>query len=415
MRRPRARGPRMAPPLWPPPQLAGVLAALVLAAGCGPAVDPFASAPFIQNVSTSGASVAMVTAAPVRLTVALGEGGGERTGTEAEPTRFHAVRFEGLDPDTAYPYRVTRADTGASFGGASFHTAPPAGSRPIAFAALGDSGTYTIDDGKIGPLGNFFVELGVLGDSENGRVQRQVAAQIRARSPDLALHVGDIVYPSGAREDYAEGFFRPFGALIATIPLFPVLGNHDIKTDGGAPVDEAFDTPANNPEHSERYYSFDYGDVHFVGLDVVTDRITEPGSPEVQWLAEDLQASTAAWKVCFLHYPPWNDGKHGDSERVQWHLGPIFEATGVDLVLAGHDHNYQRFNPIRGVTYIVTGGGGHSLYPVHRRRAAVAREVSHFVLATADARRMEIEAIDADGVVFDRVVLMKDRGSEGGS
>jgi 3',5'-cyclic AMP phosphodiesterase CpdA len=325
---------------------------------------------------------------------------------EPAPARLHGLALDGLEPDTSYRYAVYDAETLALREEATFRTAPPPGAREIVFAAFGDTG------GEIEHVGagyGLFARIGgfLAGGPWRGR-QGELARRVLEDRPELCLHTGDVVYPVGAREAYAEAFFRPFAPLIREVPLFPVVGNHDVMTEGGKPFDEVFHTPANNPQKSPRYYSFDWGDVHFVALDSFSKKAMQRDGPQIQWLMEDLARSRAPWKVCFLHEPPFSEGKKHDSKKVQHRLLPTFEALGVDLVLSGHDHNYQRFRPIRGITYLVTGGGGVSTYDVAAsERTAAAREVFHYVRGRADAHRLILEAVDFDGHVFDSVRLEK--------
>jgi len=389
---------------------------------------------YIQKVSQTEATVAMVTADAMRLRVEIAPATftaqapadavpGEvvaatatagRAEEDSSPGNRHAQTFRGLLPDTAYSYRVLDADGGRVIAASSFHTAPPPGARAITFAAFGDSGAvaHDVGDSVGGPIGSVAEKLA---NRFAPSRSEDVAARIAERAPDLCLHTGDIVYPNGARERYAQAFFRPFAPVLASTPFFPSVGNHDVRTDGGAPFDEVFVTPANNEEGSERYYSFDYGDVHFVALDSETGRLAEPGSPQLRWLEEDLAATERAWKVCYFHTPPMNDGEHGDTEELKRVLVPVLEALGVDVVINGHDHNYQRFYPVRGITYVITGGGGKDTYPVNpSSRMAYGEAVFHFVLGTATARELTLEAVDLDGRVFDAVALVKDRDGDPG-
>ena len=109
----------------------------------------------------------------------------------------------------------------------------------------------------------------------------------------------------------------------------------------------------------------------------------------------------------FFHQPPYSSGAHGSTTDMQTTLVPLFEQYDVDLVLNGHDHNYERFDKINGVQYIVTGGGGNSLYPIGTELSESAYFLSenHFVGLTISNDELQIEAIDEDGFVFDAVTL----------
>jgi 3',5'-cyclic AMP phosphodiesterase CpdA len=116
---------------------------------------------------------------------------------------------------------------------------------------------------------------------------------------------------------------------------------------------------------NERWYSFDYGNAHFVGLEVDGYASTAPGSAQMLWLANDLAQTRQRWKVVFFHAPFYSSGAHGGDPQVpqlRAALEPLFIQHGVDLVFNGHDHDYER-SVAHGVVYIVAGGGGAPLYP----------------------------------------------------
>jgi len=163
--------------------------------------------------------------------------------------------------------------------------------------------------------------------------------------------------------------------LMRQVPLFPTLGNHEYVTNMGQPYLDNFYLPANNPARTERFYSFDWGPVHFVALDSTCAVL---GSVDVcklalqkTWLAQDLAATKQPWKVVFFHHPPWSSGAHGSQLVMRREFGPMFEQYGVDLVLTGHDHNYERSRLMkgdgvaasgtRGIPYVVVGSGGAAL------------------------------------------------------
>jgi hypothetical protein len=304
------------------------------------------------------------------------------------PGRVVEARLSGLAPDRRYRY-VVRGTGGARLHEAIFGTPPLPGGRAITFAVIGDTGELPLE--YLGaPSAKAAVARAVL-DSEP--------------RPELVLHMGDVVYPDGSWAFYKAFFFGPMQPLMGEIPVFASLGNHDVRAEMGRAWLEVFSTRANNADRTERYYSFDWGDVHFVALDSASSPIDE-GSPQRRFLEEDLAASDAAWKVVYFHHPPFSDAAHKDDERLKRELVPLLERAKVDLVLSGHDHCYERLRPVNGVTYVVSGGGGARPYEIEpTERLVSGRSVHHFVRGRADARRLTLEAIDTDGRVFDAVSL----------
>jgi hypothetical protein len=206
------------------------------------------------------------------------------------------------------------------------------------------------------PAGNASFRFAAYGDSRtNATAHAGVVSLIQSYSPDLVVHTGD--YSSvGLDVQYNSQFFAPAAPLLRNTPMFTTRGNHDTSV----VYDYVFDTPANNPEGSEWYYSFDYGAAHFVSLDTPA-LVSGNGAAETAWLQADLAANTKPWTFVFFHHPPFSSGSHGDTLQVQQQWLPIFEQYNVTMAFSGHDHIYDAYLK-DDVYYIVTGGGGAPLY-----------------------------------------------------
>lgn len=353
-------------------------------------------APYLQSCTSNSVFVVWQTDLQTEGAVQLDVPGGEsRIVRSEESGTEHVINIDKMAPNTSYNYRVLVDGAVAASG--EFTTAPQPGTG-FTFAVLGDSGT-----------GN--------------RTQFQIADVMARMAPDVVLHTGDVIYTIGAAEDYETKYFEPYKDIVGNTCVFPTLGNHDYLTDDGRPYLDVFKLPANNSRSTKRYYSFDYGDVHFVSLDTNRDtRFAEFRSPFAlemkEWLAEDLAAaSDKSWTVVFFHHPPYSASpKHGSDTRIRNELSPILEEYEVDLVFNGHNHVYERTVPIRnlpeigqGVTYIVTGGGGGGLEDTGN--AEFLEETFseyHFVQVEADSDRLEIKAIDLEGTVRDTHTIFAD-------
>ncbi len=215
---------------------------------------------------------------------------------------------------------------------------------------------------------------------------------------DLMLHVGDIAYYDGSMANFEVKFFGTYAGLITHLPIFPASGNHEYITLGADPYRQVFALPENGaPEGIERWFSFDWGDVHFVGLD--TELVADV---QASWLERDLTSNTLPWTVVYMHKPPYSSGTHGSSLDVRGTFAPIFEQFGVQLVLSGHDHDYERTHGMVGVTYIVTGGGGFSTRRVGSSDfTAYSASVFHFLQAEVQDGQMLVRAVDTSGLVID--------------
>src|SRR5215203_1525797 len=335
--------------------------------------------PYVQGVTASSAVICWVSEHPGSGVVEYGktpELG--RKETDPRVRRRHVVALADLDPGSTYHYRT--GGVGESISKGSLRTAPEGEDSSFGFAVVGDSGS-------------------------GGKGQSAVARLLRRLEPDLILHTGDVVYPGGEERHYDRRFFTPYRDLIRDVPVFPVLGNHDVRKGNGAAFLENFHPPLDNPGSTKRYYAFDWGDAHFVALDSELYYGDQGGSAEQQkaFLERDLAATGRRWKVAFLHRSPYGSSRHGGDERVRADLIPIFARHEVDLVFAGHDHVYERTMPIKGVTYVVSGGGGRRLYPAGKGPlTACSRSAHHAVLVYVDGAHLSLEAIEPDGTAFDR-------------
>jgi acid phosphatase type 7 len=338
--------------------------------------------PYVQGVTASSAIICWVSQHPRLGVVEYGktpELG--RKGTDLRVRRRHAVALTGLDPDSTYHYRVEGVGESSSTG--SLRTAPVGEHSRFGFAVVGDSGS-------------------------GGKGQLAVAALLGRLEPDLVLHTGDVVYPAGQERHYDRRFFAPYRNLIKTVPVFPVLGNHDVRKGNGAAFLENFHPPLSSPGSTKRYYSFDWGNIHFVALNSELYHSDRGSDPEEQrdFLERDLATTRKNWRIVFLHRSPYGSSRHGGDEKVRENLEPLFVKHEVDLVFSGHDHVYERTVPIRGVTYVVSGGGGRRLYPAgNGELTASSVSAHHAVLVRVDCSRLLLEAVEVDGKVVDRLEL----------
>jgi hypothetical protein len=297
---------------------------------------------------------------------------------ESETTRAWSAALTALAPDTIYCYEVRAGD--AVWRRAGFRTAPARGQgRTVRFVALGDSG--------------------------NGSSDQQAAyAQMRTVPFDFFIHTGDVGYGSGTTNELQRFFFDVYADTLEDFASFPASGNHEYNSADARPFRQAFDLPLNGaPDGAERWYSFDWGDVHFVALD--TERM---GKVQAAWLEADLSANTLPWTIVYGHKPPYSSGGHGNNIAFQAYFGPILEKHQVPLVLSGHDHDYERMKPIRGVTYVVTGGGGAGTREIGWSPVtAFGDAVINIVYVTIEGNKLTLHAIDGTGEEFDSLAITR--------
>jgi len=307
--------------------------------------------PYLQRVGPDTATIAFRLDGNCVPSVRYGtRGSTDQSAQSAAAGRTHAIVLSGLQPGTEYSYLVEAC--GARTNPVRFSTAPVPGTRSVHFTAVGDFGMNNAD-------------------------QRAVANAMLGRKPELFLMLGDNAYESGTEAEFQNNLFGPMAPLLAQVPSVAVPGNHEYVTNRAQPYFDNFYLPTSSTG-GEHYYSFDWGHVHFVALDAncamdmaAADRCSL--TAQRKWLEQDLAASDAPWKVVFLHYPPWSSGDHGSQLMIRREFAPLFEKYGVDLVLTGHDHHYERSYPMKGdgvgrsgerhPIYLVVGGGGAKLRP----------------------------------------------------
>jgi len=237
------------------------------------------------------------------------------------------------------------------------------------------------------------------GDAAQRAVAVQMAQRHRQRPVELVLLGGDNIYNDGDIALVGSHFERPYRELLqAGVPFKAVLGNHDVRRDGGAGqlAYRGFGMEG-------RWYSFRRGPVQFFMLD------TNPGAhwaAQLSWLRGQLAASRAPWKVVVGHHPLYSEGFYGDDAGLIARLTPLFNRYKVQLYINGHDHNYARTPPIDGTTYLTVGGGGAALRPVTlRRKGAKAASVHSFAELDFSASELLIQAWDRNGTRLDDVRL----------
>jgi hypothetical protein len=319
------------------PALAGLFFLLV---GLMPAAfaQTVTRGPYLQLGTASGMTVRWRTDVATDSRVRFGTSAVDLSSNadNATVTTEHEVRLSGLAPVTKYFYSV--GSSSATLGSGSdyaFFTSPPIGTaQPTRVWVLGDSGTK---DAVAAAVRNGYTSFG------------------GGRYTDVWLMLGDNAYETGTDAEYQAAVFDMYPSYLRQTPLWSTIGNHDTaqltNPSLSIPYFQIFNNPTDGsaggvPSGTEKYYSFDYGRIHFICLDSMTSS-RAIGSPMLTWLEQDLGATTQDWIIVFFHHPPYTKGSHNsdtETELIQMRTNvlPILEAGGVDLVLTGHSHSYER-------------------------------------------------------------------------
>ncbi len=252
--------------------------------------------------------------------------------------------------------------------------------KPYGFVLIGDFGT---------------------GDHSEQELASAIRSWVKTRPFDALVTLGDNVYEDGDPSRFAAAWTGPFGWVGRSgVPVIASLGNHDVGTRNGAPEMGLFDMPG-------RWYERQVGPADFFVIDA--NDIDQAG--QIPWLSMALGSSHTPWQVLVFHQPAYSCGDHGSTPAVKTDLLPTIKGSGTDLVVNGHDHDYQRFAPIGGITYVVSGGGAGSLYPVDRcpkgtpRPVAWNDDVHQFLYISATSTHMDGVSVSVNGDVLDTFVL----------
>ncbi len=255
----------------------------------------------------------------------------------------HEVELTGLKPKTRYYYSVGNgSEVFASGESYHFETSPSTGSREATrIWVIGDSGTA---------------------NSNAAAVYNAYRSVSGSKYTNLWLMLGDNAYNSGTDREYQKAVFDMYPELLRQTPLWPTLGNHDERSANSSNESGAYYDIFSLPRRAEigglassteAYYSFDYSNIHFIVLDSADTEIATD-SAMIKWLESDLQNSSADWIIAYWHHPPYSKGSHdsdrkrGTEEKMRTIALPILENYGVDLVLGGHSHSYERSKLIDG-------------------------------------------------------------------
>lgn len=323
--------------------------------------------PYLQDVRSNQVTVMWESSAPVASQVEYRRVGKRRWKTLEVPFAENAIQeaiISKLKPDTTYDYRVRSGDYAG--GAYRFHTAPDT-ERAFSFIVWGDN-------------------------RSDPDMCEKVSLEMDKEKAEFVLNVGDVVGKGSRWHEWTEHYLIPVRHWSHKWPSYVAIGNHEYGgLHGGTEVpgfEQYLAHPTIEPNSTEYWYSFDYANTHFLFID--GNRFTEdhssldenewsilPDDPQLAWIKADLEKAqkTAKWILVFIHAPPYSEGWSGEfyngEPPIRNSLVPILERSGVDIVFAGHTHDYERglphapFDPETGAgnnaAYIISGGGGASL------------------------------------------------------
>lgn len=307
-----------------------------------------------------------------------------------DPVRIHEAHLCDLAPDTQYSYRVGGVDADGREAWSptySFRTAPDMRMHPTAQ-----------------------VLIAVLGDTRGDYVKWGQMLQLARRlgPPDLILFTGDAVTFGSIQTEW-DDFFRQGEDVLSGVPLVAAHGNHDINA---VNFYAQFAQPGN-----EENFGLSYGPARFT---VLNDSPADPADVTdraLPFLDQELRGP-APWRFVVHHRSLWSSSEHGGDPILRGVWGPAIDAHHADMVLSGHDHNYERTKPLRGeavqpspaqgTIYVVAGAAGAPLYESGQNPFTEKSEsVYNVVLLKLRAGSLELRAYREDGSLLDSMTVMK--------
>jgi predicted phosphodiesterase len=388
------------------------LALLVAVEGPASAGGPITKGPWMPQVTPTSAVVRVEVDPPAPVTLEVGlsakvgstDAGAGSVIESREARALHTILVQGLAPATRYPFTV-RVHGAPRYG--AITTAPAdASGAPFRFLAFGDNRTD---------------------DAAHAAVVR---AMVSAAS-DFVVHTGDMV-DNGASPSQWQTFFDVEAPLTRERPLFSCVGNHELVDGAGAeyvryfgsaelpgevvaPAAAIVGVPLTSaataaPSLEQLRGTFRWSNARFF---LLNGMVQYGSGPSRAWLERVLadadQEPGLVWRIAVVHHGPWSSGPHGDNALLHDAKIPqLLRAHGVDLVLSGHDHLYER-GFAEGLAYIVTGGGGAPVYRVKKAEPTSRRfeSVRHFVEVAVSGPALQLATIRSDGSVVERCALRK--------
>jgi hypothetical protein len=271
---------------------------------------------------------------------------------------------------------------------------------------------FSIADNQRSDDYTYFMAIGDQGTGGDG--QRRVAFLMNEKAGRDSLHfvitLGDNFYPRGVPSTHDIQWSTKFEAMYdlpnLSVPFYPSLGNHDHR-DGNARHQVEYSKKSDKWRMPDYCYTFsksidEHSSVQFFALNthvIVTKEYGGYDLQQMEWLAAELRASTATWKIVYGHHPVFSYGKHGDQKQMIKLVKPLLEKYEVDVFIAGHDHDRQFLGPVSGVAHIVCGTGAKSRDTRYGKKTVFAETNLGFTWFRVSATELHLQFINGDGEI----------------
>lgn len=337
--------------------------------------------PYLQGVTETGIYIMVESNSKQSITVKYGTDKNlkliQSTSFYYETTKskdyVHRIHLHNLKSGTKYYYQVINGTYKSKI--YSFYTAFSSG-KLIEFAVMGDN-------------------------RSNPRMFNILCKEIKKKNPTFSIYLGDICYNPRYYSWKKEFFTQENLDLISEVPFFNAIGNHENWTKNT----KAFLQSPSKGKTNDSYYSFDYGNVHFLILNTETG--ISKGSKQYKFVKMDLESTSKKWKIVAFHIPAYCAGGHGESKTMIKVTKELFEPNKVDVVLTGHSHFYQH-NLVNGIHHFVLGGAGAPTYsPGKKDYTLKSLRTYHYVIFDVNSNKLLMNVYDIYGKVIDSLDLVK--------
>jgi hypothetical protein len=314
----------------------------------------------LHAVTRSGIVIFFLTDTAVAASVQYGVAAiSEHTFTETTPSTRHVIQLSGLTQDTTYQYQVYAGGTTAT---GTFKTAFDYATHPRAFT------------------------FAVVGDARAHTEWTKVATAVQAKAPCFVLQTGDNNDASGSATNWEE-YYNVAKDLFANIPVFAAQGNHDTGSNYSV-----YNIAPQSSSGSDTYYAFVYGNAGFVALN--TNSLS---SAQTSWASGALSTLKGGPVFAYHHHPLYSCGSHGSSTSLQGTLQSMFETNTLTTDFTGHDHDLIFWSAVNNVRYVVSGGGGTSLYALSGCQGPYATSGYGFMMVNVNGAQVSETFYDDNG------------------
>ena len=321
--------------------------------------------PIICQATTTSFTVTCRTTVPAAVDLQVGQ-----KHVSSGPGLMHTIKADGLVADQAQQYLLTATagDAKVQAGPFTMRTMPEG--ETIVFAATGDSRTQA-------------------------KIWGDISAAILKHQPRFVLHTGDLIADGRVDALWDESFWIPARDMVATVPFYPIMGNHEQDV-------ELFDHVFALEKVGQRNWTQQIGPVLLIAIDG-KDKGWKPDGPATAWLESVLKSATAPYTFLFTHYPALSSSSHGSDPAAKNVILPLLAKYKVTAMIAGHDHCYERSEPEGGPTTITAGGGGAPLYEASKANpdSKVFKSVYHYAIFTTNAQTCTMHVYGIDGTEID--------------